>query len=190
MLPCLACPPAPGVDLPHVAAALVTHSLTLLVIAPASQAPAAADTAQSGSALGAALATALQAKKPDLAVDIASLDNRGMGVADMMPILADRLAQHPAEIVIWQAGAAEIMRATPVATLGASLSDAARMIGTAGGDLLIVDPDPALQSNPNFFPVEATLAQAADHAGTALYRQSPDSSCTVLSIAAILTQPR
>jgi len=185
---------APAGTLPRLEAALSTRELSMLVLAPAAQSPAGADTGQDDGSLPFRVQTALREQRPDLAIDLDTIDNTGLSIADVMPILADRLAQHPAALVIWQAGTAEIARGDPPAPVSASLADAVRLVAAGGADLILVDPDPdpGLQSQPDFLPIETALVQASAHRGVALYPQNSfgaaaTPACTSHGIAHLIT---
>jgi hypothetical protein len=164
------CDLAHAVHLPNLAAALATHHLSLLVIAPRTGAADAA-TGENDGSLGYRIAAATAAIRPDVALDLDTLDNSGQSVADMLPELANRLSQRPVALVIWQAGTAEIARGTNPASVSVSLADATRVIAQANADLILVDPDPTLASLPAAPAIESTLGVAASHRGVAFYAQ-------------------
>jgi len=176
--------------LPHLEAAIATGQLSLLILAPAAQSPTGTDTDRDDGSLPFRIAASLRAQRPSLAIDLGTIDNTGLTLAEALPILADRLSQRPAALVIWQVGTAEIARAIPAASLGTSLADAVRLISANNADLLLIDPDPdpALDSQPNFQSIEATLSQAASHPGVALYQQrSRPAACVSHGIAHLIT---
>jgi len=184
----------PPATLPHLEAALAQHQLSLLVVAPAVQSPAGADTGQDDGSLPFRVQSALREQRPDLAIDLDSIDNTGLSLADVMPILADRLSQRPVALVIWQVGTAEIARGEPAENFSSSLADAVRLVGGGNADLLLVDPDPnpSLANQPGFPAIEAALIQVASHQGVAFYQQGsfgPDGTqaCTSHGIAHLIT---
>jgi hypothetical protein len=156
--------PAPGAVLLHLKAALARRQLSLLVIAPAGT---------NGDSLPSRIRASLQAQRPDLSIDLDTLDNTGQSVSDMLPGVATRLAQRPLALVVWQAGTAETFRNSSAASIASSLADAARLVATYNADLLLIDPDPtpSLDAAANFPLVLAGLAQSANHPGIALYSQ-------------------
>ena len=185
---------APAGTLPRLEAALSTRELSMLVLAPAAQSPAGADTGQDDGSLPFRVQTALREQRPDLAIDLDTIDNTGLGLSDVMPILAERLSQRPVALVVWQVGNVEIARGDPAALVSSILADAAGLVSANNADLILVDPDPdpTLENQPDFLSIEASLAQAAAHNGVAFYRQTgfgaaATPACTSHGIAHLIT---
>ncbi len=155
---------APGALLFHLKAALARRQLSLLVIAPIGT---------PDDSLPHRIRASLQAQRPNLSIDLDTLDNSGQSVSDMLPDVATRLAQRPVALVVWQAGTAETFRNASAASIGESLADAARLVANYNADLLLIDPDPtpSLDAATDFPLVLAGLAQSANHPGIALYSQ-------------------
>ena len=187
------CDPAlRSAPLPQLAAALRTGQLSLLVVAPAGSATAP-DTAADDGSLAFRIRAALSAQRPDLAIDLDRLDNQGQSVAEMLPQVAAELARHPAALVVWQAGLAELARGTNPDDFGQSLGEAARLAHNAAADLLLIDPDPAppLDAAAAWPPIRTALRQASGFSGVALYLQhdfNAQTACTSHGIAWLIAR--
>ena len=180
--------------LPLLETAIANRELSLLVVAPAAQSPAGADTSRDDGSLPFRIVAALRAQRPDLAIDLDTIDNTGLGLSDVMPILAERLSQRPVALVVWQVGNVEIARGDSAALVSSILADAAGLVSANNADLILVDPDPdpTLENQPDFLSIEASLAQAAAHNGVAFYRQTgfgaaATPACTSHGIAHLIT---
>ncbi len=176
-------------DLPHSRAALAGRGLSVLVVASGG---VAAETGADGEGLASQIESAMRGLQPDLTLDFDTLDNKGELVSEILPRLATRLGQRPVQLVVLQAGGAEVFRGTPAADFGASLSSAVAVAENDGADVLLVDPDPdpLLAGEAGFPVIEALLAQAGSRPGVAFFsQQDAGLGCAALGIADSILRP-
>src|SRR5262249_25121387 len=98
---------------------------------------------------------------------------RGMTAEDMLPLIEAALKQHPYPLVLWQTGTVEAVRGLQPDGLLDVLHTGAERIRSAGGDLVLIDPQFSrfLRANTDLDPRETVMQQVATMPGVALFRR-------------------
>lgn len=178
-------PPAdyvtPAQTLPGFAAALAGQG-PIAVLALGSGSTVGHVGARTGAALAARtpgasfpyrLADALRAAKPGRTVTLSVLGARGMTAEAMVPLLRQALAAHHYDLLLWQTGTVEAVRALPAAKLRAALNAGLQAAAARHVDTVLIDPQFSrfLQANIDVVPYEAVLRETAASAHVALFQR-------------------
>jgi hypothetical protein len=172
-----ACPPLSDAEpatesLPHLAAALkpggTVEILAIGTTGPAAGlAPLVAGTSNSG--FVPLLSHDLEAASPGVHVSITARGGRGVDAAAQLELIRSALKQHRYTAVLWQTGTFDAVRSEPVEAFYQSLTDGADVIGQAGADLILVEPQYSrfLEANADLAPYLSAM-QAMDAAEATL----------------------
>jgi acyl-CoA thioesterase-1 len=169
------CPPASPrhLDLPATSAALAAGKPVTIVAFGSSSTEGTGATAPDRT-YPARLEALLRAKWPGTTTAVL---NRGMGgqTADAMlaRLDADVLVAAPV-LVIWQAGANEVLRHTDPALFSARLNEGVRRIAAAGADVVLMDNQvsPAMQAVEDQAAYGAIIAQEAKGRAVSLFSRT------------------
>ena len=166
-LPAAAAPATPP-TLPHVADALRgTGPLDVLAVGSGTMAN---PRLKPDEAFPARTAQALRVARPGLDVRVTVEARRGATAVDMLATLRKALAAHSYQLVLWQTGSVERLRASPPADLARTLADGVKQTEAAGADLVLIDPQYAaeLPTPTDPAPYQAAFASVAGQPDVAL----------------------
>ena len=163
-----ACPPSGGLDQPtesldHVAAAMRSGTLGILVLDPT--APAAI--------LAGRISDALRARRPALAIRVTRAGSRDLTAAETLPALASALAASRPALVLWPVGINEAVQDQSPDAFADALGEGAAQTLAAGADLILVDPPFSrfLRANTDLDPYLEVTRQTAALPSVTLFRR-------------------
>jgi lysophospholipase L1-like esterase len=128
--------------LPHVAAAIKSKALTIVVAGTGSSMLPGANGPDP--AYPSRLEAALRKKLPDVNVKVISLAKSRQTAADMAATFPKILKEEKPALVVWQTGTVDAMRGVAVDGFQTTLEEAAATVHDGGVDLILVNP----QYNP------------------------------------------
>jgi hypothetical protein len=116
---------------------------------------------------------ALHAALPKVSFALTLRGGRGMTAEDMLPLLEAALAGQHYQLVIWQTGTVEAVRAQRPDEMVAALQEGIDRAREAGADVVLVDPQFSrfLRANADLDPYEAALQQVAVMPGVVLFHR-------------------
>jgi acyl-CoA thioesterase-1 len=110
---------------------------------------------------------------PHVSFSLAVRGARGMTAAEMLPLIKTQLHQTPTQLVLWQTGTVEAIRAMRPDRMREVLREGLDVIHAAGGSLVLLDPQftRALRANTDIEPYETELQLVAALPGAALFHR-------------------
>lgn len=113
----------------------------------------------------------LTASRPDAKISVVARNARGALAADMLATLRTELATHQFQLVFWQAGAVEALRAVPLPEFRQTLAEGARLVTEAHGSLVLIDTQFSrlMHSKVDVAPYEQIMREIASTPGVALF---------------------
>ena len=119
------------------------------------------------------MAKQLRTLVPGLDVQVAVRGGRGLLASEMLDLLRQELAVNHYDLVLWQTGTVEAVRNLPPGEFGQVLANGAQAVRSAGGELVLIDPQYSrfLQTNSNLDPYFQALQQVSAVPGVALFRR-------------------
>ncbi len=156
--------------LPHVAAAVNAGTLGILAVGSATMLGPRGGTEGS---VPSRMASYLRAALPAAAIELSVHGERGITAADMLGIIRTELEHHQAQLVLWQTATVEAARGLPIPAFLATLTEGARLVASAGADLILVDPQYGrlMYAKTDLAPYEHALAEAAALPGVVLFHR-------------------
>jgi hypothetical protein len=168
-----ACPPpveeTDGVSLPHLTAIFradpkAGRTLKILAVGAGPAKPSGFYTQ---------LAHALETSVRGLHVTMTIQGGGGLPAAAEELVLAAALKQNPYDLVIWQTGTLEAVRAGPTEDFYQALSNGADLVEAAGAELVLVEPQYSqfLEDNANPQPYLSAMQSIATQRGILLFHR-------------------
>jgi len=116
---------------------------------------------------------ALRAALPHVTFNLTVRGARGLSAEEMLPLVKAAMQQTPARLVLWQTGTVEAIRGLRPARMREVLREGLDIIHTAGGSLVLIDPQftRALRANTDVEPYETELQQVASLPGAVLFHR-------------------
>ncbi len=116
---------------------------------------------------------ALHAALPSVEFRLTVRGGRGMTAEEMLPLIDAALKQQRYPLVLWQTGTVEAVRGLQPDGLLDVLHTGAEHVRTAGGDLVLIDPQFSrfLRANTDLDPYESVMQQVATMPGVALFHR-------------------
>jgi len=153
--------------------AAINASRPIEILAVGSGSTTGANAQQPGDAFPYRMLDVLRAALPGVTFNLTLRGGRGMTAEEMLPLVRTQMQQTPAELVLWQTGTVEAIRALRPARMRQVLREGLDFIHEAGGSLLLIDPQftRALRANTDVEPYETELQQIAALPGAALFHR-------------------
>jgi acyl-CoA thioesterase I len=119
------------------------------------------------------MAEALHAALPKVSFALTLRGGRGMTAQDMLPLLEAALVGQHYQLVIWQTGTVEAVRAERPDGMVAALQEGIDRARDAGADVILIDSQFSrfLRANADLDPYEAALQQTSVMPGVVLFRR-------------------
>jgi hypothetical protein len=157
--------------LPLVARAIAAGRLRMLVVGSASV--LGPGTSRAEATWPNRLKALLTARLPQLQIEMTVEGRRGLAVTDHLEILDQELAHRPPQLVIWQAGTVEAMRAGDVQELTENLGTGIERLRAAGADTVLMDQQFSrfLRANVDIEPYQDAMHLVATAQAVPLLRR-------------------
>jgi acyl-CoA thioesterase I len=153
-----------GAPLPATVRAVAAKSLRILVIGGVSV--PGAGTSGPEAAWPARLQALLTARRPGVAFEVVVRGRRGINTAEAGALLAEEMANAPAQLVLWATGTVSAVRGLEVDEMVEALNTGLETLKAAGADAVLIDPQFSrfLRANANIDPyLDALRLVAAAH---------------------------
>ena len=163
-----------GDPLPHLADKLKQGAtLDVLAVGVGPMQPVAASPGSPSAGFLSHLAHALESIVQGLHVNVTPRGGGGVGASTQVQIIQAALAKHRYPLVLWQTGTLEAVQGGPTDVFYQALADGADLAGTAGADLVLVEPQYSrfLADNANPAPYLSAMQAIGAEPGIVLFRR-------------------
>jgi|SRR5665213_2796469 len=143
------------------------------ILAVGSGTTTGANAEQPDSAFPYRMLDALRADLPHVTFNLTVRGGRGMSAEEMLPLVRTQLRQTPTQLVLWQTGTVEAIRAMRASRMRQALREGLDAIRQAGSSLVLIDPQftRALRANTDVEPYETELQQIGVLPDVALFHR-------------------
>ena len=158
--------PAPAMHMPH--AAEQTGRLNVLAVGSGSLQE---NDGKDAHPIGSVITERLQQALPGRDISVRLISRRGQTAVEMLATLRSVLTEGGIDLVLWQTGTVEAIRAVPPTSFRATLDEGLRLIHVAGADAVLIDPQYSrrLTGKLDMQPYRRVLIEAAQSSGAALF---------------------